>query len=69
VYERLELEEQQEPSNFGQADKNTISGKKLLDGLVATGEFHNREAALMLENMVGTGKLKQVMLDTFERVI
>lgn len=69
VYERLELEEQQEPSNFGQADKNTISGKKLRDGLVATGEFHNREAALMLENMVGTGKLKQVMLDTFERVI
>jgi hypothetical protein len=68
VYDKLELEEQNEFSNFIQTDKNTISGKKLRDGLVATCEFHNGEAALMLENMVSAGKLKQVMLDTFARV-
>ena len=68
VYDSLELEEQQEPSNFGQSDKNTVSGKKLQERLMATGEFHNGQAVLILEDMVKVGKLKKVMLDTFARV-
>jgi DNA-binding transcriptional ArsR family regulator len=68
VYDSLELEEQQEPSNFGQSDKDTVSGKKLQERLMATGEFHNGQAALIVENMVKAGRLKQVMLDTFARV-
>ena len=68
VYDRLEAEEHQDSSNFSQADKNTVSGKKLQESLLATGEFHNSEAALMLENIVKADKLKEVILDTFERV-
>jgi DNA-binding transcriptional ArsR family regulator len=68
VYDSLELEEQQEPSNFGQSDKDTVSGKKLQERLMATGEFHNGQAALIVENMIKAGRLKQVMLDTFARV-
>ena len=68
VYDRLEAEEQNKSSNFSQADKNTVSGKKLQESLLATGEFHNGEAALRLENMVNAGKLKEVMLDTFRKV-
>jgi len=68
VYERLELYEQQKPSNYSQSDKNTVSGMKLQESLLATGKFHNNEAAVILENMVKVGKLKQVMLDTFRKV-
>jgi hypothetical protein len=58
MYDELELEEQQATSNVSQADKNTISGKKLEERLVLTGGFRGDEAAIMLENMVKAGRLK-----------
>lgn len=68
VYDGLESEELNDRSNFLEADKNTVNGKKLQERLIATGEFHNGDAELMLQNMVKAGKLELVMLDTYRRV-
>jgi hypothetical protein len=66
TYDELQLEEA--TSNYTDVDKSTVSGKKLEERLISTGKFYNGDAARMIKEMVNTGKLKEVMLDTYCRV-
>jgi len=54
--------------NYTDIDKSTVSGKKLEERLISTGQFYNGDAARMVKEMVRVGKLEEVMLDTYRRV-
>jgi hypothetical protein len=65
------LEEQQEcdPANHMQADKKTVGGTQLRQRLVSSGNFSEEEAFQIISDMVKSGKLEEVMLDTYRRRI
>jgi hypothetical protein len=65
VYDEILREE--ELTNYSSVDKTTISGKKFEERLISTGEFYNGDAARMIKEMVRSGSLTEVMLDTFRR--
>src|SRR5918994_3113635 len=65
VYDKLQKEE--ELSNYPEVDKLTVSGKKLEERLISTGEFYNGDAVKMIKEMVRAGRLVEVMLDTYRR--
>lgn len=66
VYDEIQREE--ELSNYSDVDKATVSGKKLEERLISTREFHNGDAVKMIKEMVNTGRLEEVMLDTYRRI-
>jgi hypothetical protein len=66
VYDEIQREE--ELSNYSDVDKATVSGKKLEERLISTREFHNGDAVKMIREMVKTGRLEEVMLDTYRRI-
>jgi hypothetical protein len=68
VYDELQQEEELSNDNYSDVDKNTISGKKLEERLISTGQFYNGDAIKMIKDMVKAGKLKEVMLDTYMRL-
>jgi hypothetical protein len=68
VYDELQQEEGLSNDNYSDVDKTTISGKKLEERLISTGEFYNGDAIRMIKDMVKAGKLKEVMLDTYMRL-
>jgi hypothetical protein len=68
VYNELQQEEELSNDNYLDIDKTTISGKKLEERLISTGEFYNGDAIRMIKDMVKAGKLKEVMLDTYMRL-
>jgi hypothetical protein len=68
LYDELERKEQLDPANHLQADKNTVNRKRLHDRLVESGSFTENEADQMIERMISTGKLKEVMMGTLRRV-
>jgi len=68
VYDGLQQEEELSNDNYSDVDKTTISGKKLEERLISTGEFYNGDAIRMIKDMVKSGKLKEVMLDTYMRL-
>jgi hypothetical protein len=63
-----ELQEEEATYNYTETDKSTVSGKKLEERLISTGQFYNGDAARMIKEMVRVGKLEEVMLDTYRRV-
>jgi hypothetical protein len=67
VYNELQQEEELSNDTYSNVDKTTISGKKLEERLISTGEFYNGDAIRMIKDMVKAGKLKEVMLDTYMR--
>src|SRR5215204_6355562 len=69
VYNELQQEEELSNDNYLDIDKTTISGKKLEERLISTGEFYNGDAIRMIKDMVKAGKLKEVMLDTYMRLV
>jgi hypothetical protein len=68
VFDELQQEEELSNDNYSDIDKTTISGKKLEERLISTGEFYNGDAIKMIKDMVKAGKLKEVMLDTYMRL-
>jgi hypothetical protein len=66
VYDELQREE--ELSNYSEIDKVTVSGKKLEERLISTGEFYNGDAARMIREMVRVGRLEEVMLGTYRKI-
>ena len=68
VFEELLKEEELSNESYSDIDKNTVSGQKLQQGLISTGEFYNGDAEKMIKRMVNAGKLEEVMLDTYQRV-
>jgi hypothetical protein len=67
VYDQLLWEEESMNDSYSDIDKNTINGQKLEHRLMSTGEFYNGDAAKMIKRMVNTGKLEEVMLDTYRK--
>jgi hypothetical protein len=63
-----ELQEEEATYNYTEIDKSTVSGKKLEERLISTGQLYNGDAARMIKEMVRVGKLEEVMLDTYRRV-
>jgi hypothetical protein len=47
-----ELQQEEALSNYSEIDKVTVSGKKLEERLISTGEFYNGDAARMIREMV-----------------
>ena len=68
VFEELLKEEELSNESYSDIEKNTVSGQKLQQGLISTGEFYNGDAEKMIKRMVNAGKLEEVMLDTYQRV-
>lgn len=66
VYDELEMEET--ATNYTEADKSTVSGKKLEDRLILTGQFYNGDARRIIEDMLEANKLEMVMLDTYRKI-
>jgi hypothetical protein len=67
LYQELEERELEDSTNHMQADKNTVSRTKLHSALVASGHFSDEEASQMIENMIKSGKLEEVMIGTLRR--
>jgi len=67
LYQELEKHELEDSANHMQADKNTVSRKKLHSALVASGHFSAGEATQTIEDLIKSGKLEEVMIDTLRR--
>ena len=67
LYQELEKHELEDSANHMQADKNTVSHKKLHSALVASGHFSAGEATQTIEDLIKSGKLEEVMIDTLRR--
>lgn len=67
LYDELERQEQQDPANYALEDKNTVNRKKLHDKLVESGHFSILDAKQTIDEMIKTGKLQEVMMDTLTR--
>lgn len=68
TYIPLEEQQEQDPTNYTQADKKTVGGAQLRERLVSSGHFSEDEAIEIISDMVKVGKLKEVMLDTYRRM-
>jgi DNA-binding transcriptional ArsR family regulator len=68
TYVPLEEQQEQDPTNYTQADKKTVGGAQLRERLVSSGHFSEDEAIEIISDMVKAGKLKEVMLDTYRRM-
>jgi hypothetical protein len=66
IYDELQKEEA--TSNRTDIDKLTVSGKKLEERLISTGEFYNGDATRMIREMVNKCRLQEVMIDTYRKV-
>ena len=49
-------------------DKATVSGQKLQEKLVTTGEFTQSDAAIIIDDMVKVDFMDKVSWDTYRRV-
>ena len=49
-------------------DKATVSGRKLQEKLVTTGEFTQSDAAFMIDDMLKADFMDKVSWDTYRRV-
>jgi hypothetical protein len=67
-YQLLEVAERNNPSNYSDADKNTVSGTKLIERLIMTGQFYNGDAKNMIKAMIDAGKLEMVMVNTYKHI-
>lgn len=66
IFSELE-DEQKGLSNCMEVDKTTVSGWELKQRLISSGKFYTSDAAMMLEEMVSKGELKEVTCDTYVR--
>ncbi len=66
IYDKLE-DEQKGLEDHMEVDKTTVGGWELKQRLVSSGKFHTSDAAMMLEEMVSKGELKEVTVDTYVR--
>jgi hypothetical protein len=65
TFETLEEAEAKNPDNMTQADKSTIGGEKLRQGLISSGRFNKDGAIRMINEMVEKRLLKMPMEDTY----
>ena len=59
IYDGLVNEQK---GSYTKIDKNTVSGQELKQRLVSSGLFYTSDAAMMIEEMVGRGKLRKMIV-------
>lgn len=67
LYYELEKQEQEDPLNHMHADKNTVNRMKLHSALVSSGHFYQGDATQIIDDMIKSGKLEEVMIGTLRR--
>ena len=67
IYDCLLRKEQQNPSNHLAIDKDTVSGPELVSYLYESGQFSITEAREFISNAIKSGKLEEVLYDTYRK--
>ena len=68
IYDEEEEQELKNADNTMEIDRNTVNSNKLRDRLLSTGEFYNGDIDTMIKQMVNTGRLEKVMLNTYRKI-